>query len=50
MQVKGIVGFKVKIYKIEVVYKMSQNCNEKDYNNIIEKLEDEFNVSSVVVV
>lgn len=28
---------------------MSQNRNEKDYNNIIEKLEDESNASSVAV-
>lgn len=49
MQAKGIVGFKVKIHKIEAAYKMSQNRNEKDYNNIIEKLEDESNASSVAV-
>ncbi|WP_188351728.1 FMN-binding negative transcriptional regulator [Staphylococcus aureus] len=49
MQAKAIVGFKVKIKKIEVAYKMSQNRNEQDYNNIIKNLEDEHNSSSKAV-
>lgn len=49
MQAKAIVGFKVKIKKIEAAYKMSQNRNEQDYNNIIKNLEDEHNSSSKAV-
>lgn len=49
MQAKAIIGFKVKINKVEAAYKMSQNRNEQDYNNIIKKLEDEHNSSSNAV-
>ncbi len=37
-QVKGIVGFKIYITDIQAAYKLSQNRNEADYNNIINKL------------
>ncbi|CDR24799.1 FMN-binding negative transcriptional regulator [Staphylococcus schweitzeri] len=49
MQAKAIIGFKVKINKVEAAYKMSQNRNEQDYNNIIKKLEEEHNSSSNAV-
>lgn len=49
MQAKAIIGFKVKINKVEAAYKMSQNRNEQDYNNIIKKLEEEHNSNSNVV-
>jgi transcriptional regulator len=35
---RGIVGFEIEIEKIEAKAKLSQNKNEKDYNNIIEQL------------
>lgn len=40
-QIKGIVGFKIKVEEIQASYKLSQNRNEKDYNNIIKKLYEE---------
>lgn len=49
MQSKAIIGFKVKINKVEAAYKMSQNRNEQDYNNIIKKLEEEHNSNSNAV-
>lgn len=39
-QIKGIVGFKVKVEEVQAAYKLSQNRNEKDYNNVINKLSE----------
>jgi len=38
-QLRGIVGFKIRIEKTEVSFKLSQNRNKKDYNNIIANLD-----------
>jgi len=38
-QVKGVLGFKMEIDSIEGSWKLSQNRNEKDFNNIIEQLD-----------
>lgn len=38
-QMKAIVGFEVKIEKIEASYKLSQNRDEKNLQNIIRELE-----------
>ncbi len=38
-QMRGIVGFEIAIEKIEANYKLSQNRNEEDYQNIIRELE-----------
>ncbi|OIP52502.1 MAG: hypothetical protein AUK33_00675 [Flavobacteriaceae bacterium CG2_30_34_30] len=35
----AIVGFEIEVEKIENVFKLSQNRDEKSYNNIISKLE-----------
>ena len=40
-EIKGIVGFKLKVIEAQAAYKMSQNRNEKDYKNIIEQLNKE---------
>jgi len=45
-QLKGIVGFKIKVGEIQAAYKLSQNRNETDYRNIIDKLQDEENSNS----
>ncbi|MED2402518.1 FMN-binding negative transcriptional regulator, partial [Bacillus thuringiensis] len=37
------VGFKIKVGDIQAAYKLSQNRNERDYSNIIDKLYDEGN-------
>lgn len=37
-QIKGIVGFKVKVEKIDAAYKLSQNRSELDKENIIKNL------------
>lgn len=42
-QIHGIVGFKVKIKKIEASYKLSQNRPEKDRENIIRHLSNSSN-------
>lgn len=42
-ELKGIVGFKVKAEEIQASYKLSQNRNEQDYQNIIAKLYKEDN-------
>ncbi|WP_422424771.1 FMN-binding negative transcriptional regulator [Bacillus sp. PSXD-155] len=45
-EMKGIVGFKIKVGDIQAAYKLSQNRNETDYINIIDKLKNEGNPDS----
>ena len=45
-ELKGIVGFKIKVGEIQAAYKLSQNRNETDYMNIIDKLQNEGNPNS----
>jgi transcriptional regulator len=45
-QIKGIVGFKIHIQEIQAAYKLSQNRNDEDYNNIINKLNEEHDLNS----
>jgi transcriptional regulator len=45
-QLKSIVGFKIKVEEILAAYKLSQNRNERDYTNIIDKLQNEGNPNS----
>jgi transcriptional regulator len=51
-QLKGIVGFKIKVQEVQAAYKLSQNRNEEDYHNIIEKLyeENDFNSKALADV
>ena len=39
-QIKGITGFELKIEDIQAKAKLSQNRNEEDYKNVVEKLEE----------
>lgn len=45
-QLKGIVGFKIKVEEIQAAYKLSQNRNETDYMKIIDNLQNEGNPNS----
>jgi len=45
-QLKGIVGFKIKVEEIQAANKLSQNRNETDYISIIDKLQNEGNLNS----
>ena len=45
-QLKGIVGFKIKVQEIQAAYKLSQNRNEEDYQNIIDKLYEDKDLNS----
>lgn len=52
-QIKGIVGFKVIISDIQAAYKLSQNRNDEDYHNVVDKLSsskhpDQHNLSHVM--
>jgi transcriptional regulator len=38
-EMKGIVGFQIKISRIEAKFKLSQNRRQPDYNNVIAELE-----------
>lgn len=40
-QLKGIVGFKIKVEEIEAAYKMSQNRNAEDYGRVVEQLRED---------
>lgn len=48
-ELKGIIGFKVKVEEIQAAYKLSQNRNEVDYWNIIEQLKKESDPLSLQV-
>ena len=39
-QMNGTVGFQIKVTRIEANYKLSQNRDDKDYHNIIERLSE----------
>jgi transcriptional regulator len=39
-EIKGIVAFQIEVTRIEANYKLSQNRNDEDYHNIVEKLEE----------
>ncbi|QNK87229.1 FMN-binding negative transcriptional regulator [Sporosarcina sp. resist] len=45
-QLKGIVGFKIKVKEIQAANKLSQNRNEEDYHNIFNKLYEEKDLNS----
>ncbi|MDF2066499.1 FMN-binding negative transcriptional regulator [Bacillus sp. Cr_A10] len=45
-ELKGIVGFKIKVKEIQAAYKLSQNRNEEDYLNIVDQLSVEENLTS----
>jgi len=39
-QINGTVGFQINVTRIEANYKLSQNRNNEDYHNIIERLNE----------
>jgi transcriptional regulator len=45
-ELKGIVGFKIKVEEIQAAFKLSQNRNGKDYLNIVEELHAEADINS----
>jgi transcriptional regulator len=45
-QLKGIIGFKIKVQEIQAANKLSQNRNEDDYQNIVSKLYEEKDLNS----
>lgn len=45
-ELKGIVGFKIRVTEIQAAYKLSQNRSEADYGNIVEQLRLEPNPDS----
>jgi transcriptional regulator len=46
-QINGIVGFSINIKEIQAAYKLSQNRNKKDYQNIINQLESNENPNNI---
>lgn len=53
LQVKGIIGFKIVVTDIQAAYKLSQNRDDEDYHNVVEKLStskdpDQNNLSEVM--
>lgn len=40
-ELKGIVGFRMKVQEIQAAYKLSQNRNDTDYSNIINQLRND---------
>jgi len=49
MQSRGIVAFEIEIEDIQAVKKMSQNRDDKNYNNIISELEKTENPNAIEV-
>ena len=48
-QIKGIVGFSIKIKEIQAAYKLSQNREDEDYHKVIEHLENSGDSGAVEV-
>jgi len=48
-ELKGIVGFEIKVDRTEVNFKLSQNRNQEDYENIIAKLRSSGNTEAEAV-
>ena len=48
-QINGIVAFEIEITNIQAVKKMSQNRDNKNYNNIISELEKSTNINDNLV-
>ena len=40
-ELKGLVGFEIRIQEIQAAYKLSQNRDEKNYKSIINELENQ---------
>jgi transcriptional regulator len=47
---KAIIGFEIKTTKIDHTFKLSQNRDEKSYQNIIEKLEEKGGTDALVAL
>ncbi|PAQ15523.1 protease [Bacillaceae bacterium SAOS 7] len=45
-ELKGIVGFKIKVQEIQAAYKLSQNRDKEDYYSIVDKLYEEEDLNS----
>jgi transcriptional regulator len=45
-ELRGIVGFKIKVHEIQAAYKLSQNRNEADKESIVRKLYNETDILS----
>lgn len=48
-ELKGIVGFKMSIDKVEAAFKLSQNRDDEDYENIIKELTDSGDPMSTLI-
>lgn len=48
-EMKGIVGFEIRVEKVEAAYKLSQNRDETNYLNIISELEKRADPDSLAV-
>lgn len=48
-QIKGIIGFEIKINDIQAAYKLSQNRDDKNHEAIITELQETKNPSSVKI-
>ncbi|KMY45757.1 protease [Bacillus sp. FJAT-27916] len=48
-ELKGTVGFKIKISDIHAAYKLSQNRNQRDFQSIMERLRHEGNSKSAEI-
>ena len=49
MQARGIVSFEIEVTSIQAVKKLSQNRDDKNYKNIISKLEDSNDNEAIAV-
>ncbi len=48
-QVRGVVGFKMKISKLEARFKLSQNRDYKNFRNVIQRLNDRGDAMSKII-
>lgn len=48
-EMRGVVGFEIKITKIEAAYKLSQNRDQKNHDSIISELEKKGDSASIAI-
>jgi transcriptional regulator len=48
-EIKGVVGFEINVTRIDAGYKLSQNRNDEDHENIVQELDKRGDVDSVKV-
>ena len=48
-QMQGVMGFQVKVTRVEASFKLSQNRDDEDYSNVIQRLKERGDEQSLAI-